>query len=348
MIQSHPITPEQIGLSYHKNITPEALAAFTERFPVDRLQQNVTLAPHTTFKIGGNADLFFVTRTAFELSSIVSWAREYEIPMFLLGVGANIIFGDGGFRGLVVKNEANHILVDGNEITAESGAIVYPNLIEVAIENNLSGLEHYAGIPSTVGGAMWQNLHFLSPDRNRTMFISEVVKNAEILTEDGNHISVDNDYFNFGYDYSTLHDTEDIVLTTTFALTPAKAATMRTVVEDNLEWRSARHPPLIEEPSVGSIFKKIEGIGAGRLIERAGLKGKRIGGIEITHRHANIFVNRGNGTAADVRALIRLVQETVLSHSGYSLETEVAFVGEFPPKLSPPPEQYDINGERIG
>ena len=137
------------------------------------------------------------------------------------------------------------------------------------------------------------------------------------------------DYFNFGYDYSTLHDTEDVVLTATFQLAPAPAETLRRIVNENLQWRSERHPPLDTEPSAGSIFKKIEGIGAGRLIDECGMKGTRIGGIEITHRHANIMVNRGAGTAADVRRLIALVQETVLTKTGYALEPEILFVGEF-------------------
>ena len=261
------------------------------------------------------------------------FAREEGIPYFLLGVGANILIGDGGFRGLVVHNRANRIEVDVEKqrIFAESGAIVYPDLIEQAVQHGLSGLEHYVGIPSTVGGALWQNLHFLSPppERERTMFIEEVVLEADLLLESGEQCLVGVDYFDFGYDYSTLHVKDDIVLSTTFQLEAGDSERMRKIMEANLAWRRDRHPPLDTEPSAGSIFKKIEGIGAGRLIDQCGLKGTRIGGIEITHRHANIMVNRGGGTATDVRAMISHVQHIVKEETGYLLEPEILFVGEF-------------------
>ena len=251
----------------------------------------------------------------------------------MLGLGANILIGDGGFRGLVIHNEARNIDIDfeAGKVRAESGAIVYPDLIEAAVSHGLSGLEHYVGIPSTVGGALWQNLHFLSPppERERTMFISEVVAEADILSESGARRRVNVEYFQFGYDYSTLHDTKDVVLSAVFQLDEGDPARMRDIMEANLAWRRERHPPLDTEPSAGSIFKKIEGIGAGRLIDQCGLKGTRIGGIEVTHRHANIMVNRGGATAADVRAMISHVQHTVKQETGYLLEPEILFVGEF-------------------
>jgi UDP-N-acetylmuramate dehydrogenase len=216
-------------------------------------------------------------------------------------------------------------------LRAESGAIVWPDLIETAIAHGLSGLEHYPGIPSTVGGALWQNLHFLAPApaRERTMFIAEVTEGAEILTEEGECHTVGVEYFEFGYDTSILHHRRDVILAATFRLTPGDPETLRRIVRENLEWRRERHPPLDTEPSAGSIFKKIEGIGAGRLIDQCGLKGSRIGGAMVTPRHANIFINAGNATAADVRALIAHVQEIVEQRTGYSLEPEISFVGDF-------------------
>ena len=298
-----------------------------------KLEKNVRLAPFTTFKIGGPADFYAVANNVTELVELVVAARESNIPYFLLGKGANILIADAGFRGLVIHNRANAIYPDSEHfrIKVESGAIVYPNLINKTRALGWSGLEHYAGIPSTVGGALWQNLHFLSPapERERTMFIEEVVLEAEILDESSQVKTVDLGYFNFGYDYSTLHDTEDVVLTATFQMTPSSTDQIAQVIRENLQWRAERHPPLDTEPSAGSIFKKIEGIGAGRLIDECGMKGTRIGGIEITHRHANIMINRGGGTAADVRLLIKRVQETVLTQTGYALEPEILFVGEF-------------------
>jgi UDP-N-acetylmuramate dehydrogenase len=304
-----------------------------DRLGSDRIRTGVELAPFTTFKIGGPADLFYEAHSADELADAILAARELSVPTFLLGLGANILVGDRGFRGFVIRNAANHVEVDREtrRIRAESGAVVYPDLIEVAVSAGLSGLEHYVGIPSSVGGALWQNLHFLSPppERERTMFIEEVVLEADILTADGERKTVDHDYFRFGYDYSILHDRDDVVLSATFQLQNAEEDRMREIMEANLEWRRERHPPLDTEPSAGSIFKKIEGIGAGRLIDWAGLKGTRIGGAMVTQRHANIMINVGGATAADVRHLIAYVQKVVEREEGYRLSSEIGFIGDF-------------------
>ena len=322
-------------------LTPATHAALADALGNDRLRRDVVLAPFTTFKIGGPADLFYEARTDDELATAVQTARELGIRHFLLGVGANIVIGDRGFRGLVIRNAATHMEVrpEKHQLWAESGAIVFPDVIERAVSAGLSGLEHYVGIPSTVGGALWQNLHFLSPppERERTMFIEEVLLEADLLTEENERKTVGVEYFDFGYDYSILHVRDDVVLSATFQLEPADESRMREIMAANLQWRGERHPPLDTEPSVGSIFKKIEGIGAGRLIDECGLKGASIGGIVVTHRHANIMINRGGGHAADVQALIAYVQDTVERETGYRLETEVSFIGEFDPPTDAEP-----------
>jgi len=314
-------------------VSTAALNALHDVLGAERLQRDVPLAPYTTFQLGGPADVFVEARTADELARSIQIARHHEIRFFLLGMGANVIVGDRGFRGLVIRNAAAHTSIDREtgRVWAESGAVMYPDVINEAVDAGLSGLEHYAGIPSTVGGALWQNLHFLSPApaRERTMFIEEVLHEADVLTEENERRTVGVDYFEFGYDDSILHHRDDVVLSATFQLEPDDPERMRQVMEQNLEWRSLRHPPLDTEPSVGSIFKKIEGIGAGRLIDECGLKGAKIGGARVTHRHANIFVNDGNATAADLIALIRHVQDVVESETGYRLETEIGFIGEF-------------------
>ncbi|HYG62442.1 MAG TPA: UDP-N-acetylmuramate dehydrogenase [Thermoanaerobaculia bacterium] len=308
-------------------------AALLQALGPDRVRRGEILAPYTTFRIGGPADLFYEAENAEELARAILAAREHGAPFFLLGLGANILIGDRGFRGLVIRNRARGVEVRPAEglVRAESGAVVWPDLIETAIAQGLSGLEHYVGIPSTVGGALWQNLHFLAPApaRERTMFIAEVTHEAEILTAEGERQTVGVDYFEFGYDQSILHHRPDVVLAATFQLTPEEPERMRRIVEENLQWRRERHPPLDTEPSAGSIFKKIQGIGAGRLIDECGLKGTAIGGAMVTPRHANIMINRGGATAADVRALIAHVQEVVERGTGYRLEPEISFVGEF-------------------
>ena len=307
----------------------DALAA---RLDAARIEHDVALAPYTTFKIGGPADLLYRARTPGELAEAVTAARELEVPFFLLGMGANILVGDRGFRGLVIKNEVEEIeFLDETRVRAGAGARVYHDLIQATVARGLGGLHHYVGIPSTVGGAIWQNLHFLSPppERERTMFVEEVVERATILTEEGEVREVEHDYFRFGYDYSILHDRRDVVLDVTFRLEPQPREVLRDVIRENLQWRDDRHPDLWLYPSAGSIFQKIEGVGAGRLIDQCGLKGHVLGNAQIFHKHANIMVNLGGATAADVTALIELAQTTVRRELGYELKTEIGMIGEF-------------------
>ena len=175
------------------------------RLDSKRLKQNEPLAQYTTFKIGGPADLFYDATSTQDLARAVTAARELGIEYFVLGLGANILIGDKGFRGLIIRNTSSHLkFFDDGRLWVESGAVM-AKLIPQAVERDLSGLEHYVGIPSTVGGAVWQNLHFLSPApaRERTMFIAEVFESAELLTHDGKLKTVDREYMQFGYDTST-------------------------------------------------------------------------------------------------------------------------------------------------
>ncbi|MEO6778219.1 MAG: UDP-N-acetylmuramate dehydrogenase [Gemmatimonadaceae bacterium] len=296
-----------------------------------RLLRDEPIGPYTTFRIGGPADLFYNADSADDLASAIAAARRFDVPFFVLGLGANILVGDRGYRGLVIHNCARRFdFHEDGRLYAESGVIM-SDLIPRAVERGWSGLEHYAGIPSTVGGAVWQNLHFLSPapERDRTMFIASIVESCEILSAEGHRQSVDNEYLQFGYDDSVFHHRADYALAVTFGLTPGEPAVMHRVIQENLSWRGARHPWLQFHPSAGSIFRKIEGVGAGRLIDKLGMKGHRIGGAQISHIHANIMVNLGGATARDVRDLIALVQQRVSNELGYQLTPEISFIGEF-------------------
>ena len=306
-------------------------AKLAARLNQSQLSRDEPLAQYTTFRIGGPADLFYATSTADDLAMAVLAARELQIPYFVLGLGANILVGDKGFRGLVIRNRASHFTFSNSgELWVESGAVV-GDLIPEAVERGWSGLEHYVGIPSTVGGAVWQNLHFLEPEpeRKQTMFIADVFKSCDLLTEEGDRRSVDAGYMQFGYDTSILHHRRDIALAVTFQLERGDTAAMHRIMQENLSWRGARHPWLQFHPSAGSIFKKIEGMGAGRLIDQCGLKGFRHGDAQISHIHANIMVNLGNATARDVRELIAIAQDAVERKFSVRLEPEIGFIGEF-------------------
>ena len=297
----------------------------------DRVARGVALAPFTTFRIGGPADLFYEARSADELARAVTGARAEGIPYFVLGLGANILVGDGGFRGLVIRNVARAFeFSPSGMLRSESGATM-KELIQEAARLGWSGIEHYVGIPSTVGGAIWQNLHFLSPapERERTMFIAEVFDSCEILTEEGERQKVGPDYVKFGYDDSVFHHRRDVVLVAWFQLQRGDPNLIHRVMQENLSWRGGKHPWLDWHPSAGSIFKKIEGVGAGRLVDQCGLKGFRMGDAQISHIHANILVNLGAATARDVRGLIAHAQAAVEKKFNVHLEPEIGFIGEF-------------------
>ena len=316
------------------NSDPKALERVAARLDVHRLRRDEPLAPYTTFRIGGPADLFFEATSSDALATAVLAARENDVPYFVLGLGANVLMGDRGFRGLVIRNIAqNHEFREDGDVCrlwTESGAVV-KTLIQESVARGWSGLEHYVGIPSTVGGAVWQNLHFLStaPERERTMFIAEVFESCEILSEENERKVVGADYVNFGYDDSVFHHRRDIVLTATFRLQRGDQAVLQRILQENLSWRGGKHPWLDWHPSAGSIFKKMEGVGAGRLVDQCGLKGFRHGGAQISHIHANIMVNLGGATAKDVRELIDIAQTAVETQCGVHLEPEIGFIGEF-------------------
>jgi UDP-N-acetylmuramate dehydrogenase len=324
---SHIMTPE---VAAAQRAGEALLAALSDSVDRRRLRTGVSLAPLTTFRIGGPADALYDATSADDLANAVLGARRAGIPWMVLGLGANILVGDRGVRGLVIRNADGRMHFDAAKVACDSGVVIR-DLIRESVARELTGLEHYVGIPSTVGGALWQNLHFLAPApaRERTMFIAEVVESVDLLMPDGSRKRVSRDEMRFGYDTSRLHGSGEIALSATFQLARGDRAALERVVQENLGWRGARHPWLELHPSAGSIFKKIEGVGAGRLIDDCGLKGFRIGNAQISFLHANIIVNLGGAKAADVRALIHHAQEQVLAKHGQRLEPEIGFVGEF-------------------
>ena len=312
-------------------IPSAALEGVAAALAGDRLLRNEPLAPYTTFKIGGPADLLYEADSADALADAIVTARRAAVPYFVLGLGANVLISDKGVRGLVIRNTASHFTFgDDGRLWVESGAVM-AKIIPEAVRRGWSGLEHYVGIPSTVGGAIWQNLHFLSPapERERTMFLAEVFESADLLTEEGERKTVDRDYMHFGYDDTIFHHRKDFALAATFQLERKDPDVMQRIMQENLSWRGARHPWLEWHPSAGSIFKKIEGVGAGRLVDQCGLKGFHVGDAQISFMHANIMINLGRATSADVIGLIRHAQAAVKATCGYDLEPEINFVGEF-------------------
>jgi UDP-N-acetylmuramate dehydrogenase len=291
------------------------------------LRYDVPLAGYTTFAIGGPARLLADVAGSGQLGEAVLWAERQGVPYRVLGRGSNVLVGDDGFDGLLVRNARSTRFrpLPGNRVRAESGVGI-DRLIAATVGVGWSGLEHFAGIPSTVGGALWQNLHFLSPDRSRLVFVGDLVESATVLA-DGAVCRVGRDWFGFGYDESALRAGGAVLLEATLRLEPADADELRAVVRANLAWRAERHPARAATCSAGCAFRNPPGGSSARAIDAAGLKGLRVGGAVVSRRHANFVVNAGGATAGDVRTLIDLVGERVEYHSGVRLEPELDFVG---------------------
>lgn len=291
------------------------------------LRFDVPLAPYTTFGIGGPARLFAHARSSGQLLAAARWAHSHDLPFIVLGGGSNVLVADDGYGGLVIRNAgAQRIeLLPGSRLRAESGVAI-ERLIALTVRQGLSGLEHFTGVPASLGGALRQNLHFLSPSRDRVLFIGELVTEATVLL-DGAVERLDREWFGFGRDSSALRESGAVVLDATLQLTPADPAMLTATVHANLAWRRTRHPHRAPARSAGCIFRNPERTPAARAIDAAGLKGEVIGGAAISQRHANFIVNRGGATAADVRALVTLATDRVAHHSGLQLEPEIALVG---------------------
>lgn len=287
------------------------------------LRFEVPLAPFTTFGIGGPARLFADAGSAGELLAAARWARAHDVPYAILGRGSNVLVADDGFAGLVVRNAASRgvELLPRNRLRADSGVDV-GRLIALTVAHGLSGLEHFAGVPATLGGALVQDLHFLSPDRLRTLFVCDLVEEATVLVDDAVE-RVDAACLAAATGGAAPAGAPPVVLDATLRLTPLEPAALRRRVRANLAWREERHPTGARTRSAGCAFRNPPGGSAARAIDAAGLKGRRVGGAVVSSRHANFVLNTGGASAADVRALVQLVRERVERHTGLRLEPEI-------------------------
>ena len=301
-----------------------------------RVLINENLALYTYFKIGGPADYFVTVKSSQELKEIILLAESSNVPWFILGGGSNILVGDLGFRGLVIKNEAESMVISGGILTAESG-VKMVKLAAFANENSLAGLEVFMSVPGTLGGAVYNNSHF-RPEKGE--FIGNLVESVELLYKGlalpskarpyktkWKRVTVDRDWFNFGYDYSRLHDEAGVVLNVRFRLKKSDPEKLKARSLELLKQRNSRQP--IGQSSCGCMFKNPDGMSAGQLIDDAGMKGKRVGGAVVSDKHANFIVNTGGAKAEEVLKLMDWVKRAVKTKSGIDLEPEIFMVGEF-------------------
>jgi UDP-N-acetylmuramate dehydrogenase len=289
----------------------------------DQVQENVLLAPYTSARIGGPADILVTTRNAEELVHAVQACWDAQLSFTLLGAGSNLLVSDKGVREVVILNKAKATeFHPGAEPTvwAESG-VVFSNLAHRAAAQGFSGLEWAATVPGTVGGAVYGNAGAFGGDTATDLL------RAEVLTEAGREWWPA-DKMGYGYRTSILKrgEIKGIVLSAEFRLKNAAAEIIKATIDQLTARRKVTQPP---GASMGSMFKNPPGDFAGRLIEAAGLKGSRIGNVEISTIHGNFFVNNGETRAADVKALIELAQKTVKEKFGVDLELEVELIGDW-------------------
>jgi len=276
---------------------------------------------HTSFRVGGPADIFVVPSNVDELKSLIRLVKNENIPMFVLGNGSNLVVRDGGIRGIVINilDNFNSIQIKDDIIEAETGVLL-SKLSHTAMKNSLSGLEFSSGIPGTLGGAVVMNAGAYGEQ------ISDLVISSDYIDLDGNIHTLEGGAQDFGYRKSFYSKKNLIVLKAVMKLIPSNMNDIKEKMTSLLLQRNEKQP--LSFPSAGSIFKRPEGYFAGKLIEDAGLKGYIHGGAQISDKHTGFIVNRGKARAAEIIHLIEYAKEIVKIKFGVELETEVKIVGE--------------------
>lgn len=279
------------------------------------------MSAHTTFKIGGAADIFASVSSEEEISALIKLANKESVPYMVMGNGSNMLVGDGGIRGLVIHLGKNFsdIKTDGNLIYAQAGALM-SSIAAAAAKASLTGFETLAGIPGSLGGALYMNAGAYGGE------IGAVVRKVRYIDEKGDIYSVSGSECCFGYRKSIFSDGKKYIVSAELELKTGDEKEIRAAMADYAARRSEKQP--LSMPSAGSTFKRPEGYFAGSLIENAGLKGYSVGGAQVSEKHAGFVVNKGGATAEDVLKLIEHIQSTVYEKSGVKLEPEVRLIGE--------------------
>ena len=300
-----------------------------EAFGADRVEERAWLAPLTTFKVGGRADFLLTLDDAAEVQQALRIAGEVGLPVTLLGGGSNVLVSDDGVRGLVIRIRGGDVRQIATERVRAGAGVTINGLVRWTINHALAGLEAWAGTPGTVGGAIFGNAHF----RGRN--IGDLVDQVTLLGADGSMAEVKNADMEFGYDFSRLHRTREIVLAADFVVARGERESLRAIARESLAYRKRTQPLAL--PSAGCIFQNPDpareavpdGIpcSAGALVDRAGLKGERQGYARVSPTHANFIINEGEATAADVRELIERCKREVRRRFGVELREEIVYLG---------------------
>ena len=290
-----------------------------EAHPNLNIKFNHALSDFSYTKTGGEADVIAFPKSKDEVKQIIDWAKEFDAPLTILGNLSNLIVKDGGIRGIVmILTDMNAISVDGHYIYAESGA----GIIEVSREayrHSLTGLEFACGIPGSVGGAVFMNAGAYEGE------ITDINVKIEAINREGQFLTYTNEDAEFAYRHSIFQENDNIILGVSFELQPGDQEAIKEKMDHLTELRESKQP--LEYPSCGSVFKRPVGYYTGKLIQDAGLQGHRIGGAEISRKHAGFIINVGGATATDYVEMIEYIQETIWNLNSVRLETEVRIIG---------------------
>lgn len=295
--------------------------ALLEKLPSTRVREEEYLRHHTTFKIGGPADLFVEPITMAELSFALRTIHEFDVPVTIIGCGSNILVKDGGIRGAVVSVRHMTQIMDCNDnVLCIGSGYMLKDASEFAWENGLTGLEFAIGIPGTLGGAVFMNAGAYDGE------MSHVVTAVRAVDFQGNIKEYDASHLDFAYRHSIFHDNHEVIGEVIMTLKPGDKAAIKARMDELTEKRESKQP--LEFASAGSTFKRPPGYFAGTLIEQTGLKGLSVGDAQVSHKHAGFVINTGSASAKDVLDLIAEVQRRVYDQHGVHLEPEVRMIGE--------------------
>jgi UDP-N-acetylmuramate dehydrogenase len=301
-----------------KYIMAEKLAQIIgkENIKIDEPMKN-----HTSFKVGGPADVLVTPQNGIQIRDVLKLCKDNEYPVFVMGNGTNLLVKDKGIRGVVVKiyDNYNKIDVDGNMITAESGALLSV-VSKIALKHSLKGFEFACGIPGTVGGAITMNAGAYTGE------INDVVYSADVIDDKFNIITLKKDELELGYRKSIVTTKGYIILKVVLELENGDYDVIKDRIDLLTRKRTEKQP--LSMPSAGSTFKRPEGSFAPKLIQEAGLKGRRVGDAMVSEMHSGFIVNAGEATAKDILSLIEIVREEVKLNSNILLEPEVVIIGE--------------------
>lgn len=287
----------------------------------ENLRQMEPMSMHTTFRVGGPADVL-VQPQGEQLAQVIRLCREQEIPYYIVGNGSNLLVGDGGIRGLVIEmgRGQDDILIEGDRVKAGAGMLL-SRLANRAAECGLGGMEFAAGIPGTLGGAVVMNAGAYGGE------MKDIIESVTVLDSQGDEKELTLEELDLGYRRSCIPENGYIVTKAVLKLKPGDEKQIRSRMKELNEMRSSKQP--LQYPSAGSTFKRPEGYFAGKLIMDAGLRGYQVGGAQVSEKHCGFVINTGGATAADIRKLMQDVREEVEKQFQVTLEPEVKMIGEF-------------------